>query len=435
MRWGRLALLGLAILLIFAIVVSGSLYAFMRGIHTDLTSLIGGGPKKQVPAPQPGQPINILVMGLDEAQDTTGYGVQQDLRFAKIGRRTDTMILFSFNPAEHSLSMVSIPRDSEVIIPGFENQGIQKINAAHAFGDSQAVALAAKQKLKYFPNSMGPELAMDVVSKLLGVPVHYYLRTDVAGFVKLVDILGGVEMDVPQDMNYDDPYQNLHIHLKKGSQFLNGEKAMGLVRFRKYEDGDISRVKVQQEFFKAVMKKALSVGALFKIPSLAAAASKYIDTNLTPSQMLSLGTQALRLSPDKVQSGTLPVGQYEMIRGESFVKLDMAGVQKMVDELIRGIDRAANAKIKVQVLNGSGVNGKASALAGQLREFGFSVASVGTADKGSYPVTQVIGLDGEASLQTVGKAVTGLVPTAKYYRRTAKDPQYSVTIIVGKDYR
>ncbi|MHB8947032.1 MAG: hypothetical protein ACYC6I_10930, partial [Bacillota bacterium] len=64
-----------------------------------------------------------------------------------------------------------------------------------------------------------------------------------------------------------------------------------------------------------------------------------------------------------------------------------------------------------------------------------SVASVGTAEKGSYPVTQVIGLDGEASLQTVGKAVTGLVPTAKYYRRTAKDPQYSVTIIVGKDYR
>ncbi len=435
MRWGRLALLGLAVLLIFALVVSGSLYAFMRGIHTDLTSLIGS--KKDMPAPAPGQPINILVLGLDEAQDTTGYGVQQDLRFAQPGlaRRTDTMILFSFNPEEHSLSMVSIPRDSEVVIPGFEKEGIQKINAAHAYGDAQAATLAAKQKLKSFPNSMGPELAMDVVSKLLGVPVNYYVRTDVTGFVKLVDILGGVEMDVPQDMNYDDPYQNLHIHLKKGPQFLNGEKAMELVRFRKYEDGDISRVKVQQEFFKAVMKKALSVGALFKIPSLAAAASKYIDTNLTPSQMLSLGTQALRLNPDRVKSGTLPVGAYEMIRGESFVKLDMAGVQKMVDELIRGIDRVANAKIKVQVLNGSGVSGKASTLADQLRDLGFSVASVGTAEKGSYPVTQVIGLDGEASLQTVGKAVTNLVPTAKYYRRTTKDPQYSVTIIVGKDYR
>jgi len=432
-RWRRLALLGLAVILVLFISLGGSLYAFLRSIHTDLTSLING--YRPAPVPQPGQPINILVLGLDEAQDSSGFGVQQDLRFARIPRRTDTMVLFSFDPEARSLSMISIPRDSEVIIPGYENRGIQKINAAHAFGDDAAATYAEKHGLKNYPNSMGPELAMEVVSKLLDVPVHYYVRTDVTGFVRLVDILGGVEMTVPQDMNYDDPYQNLHIHLKAGRQILNGEKAMELVRFRHYPEGDIKRIQVQQEFFKAVMKKVIGLGTVFKLPALASEASRFIDTNLTPSQVINLGTQALRLNPDKIRTGTLPVATDEWIDGVSYVKLDMAGVKKMVDELIRGIDRAANAKIKVEVLNGSGTSGKASSLADELRQMGFNVASVGTADKSNYAVTQVIGLDGDENLRTVGKAVSGLIPTAKLYRRTAKNPLYNVTIIVGKDYR
>lgn len=434
-RWRRLTFIGLAFLLVLALLMGGSLYAFLRGIHTDLTGLLNGGGRRPVPVPQPGQPVNILVLGLDEAQDTRGYGVKQDLRYATLPRRTDTMVLFSFDPESHALSMISIPRDSEVVIPGHEKEGIQKINAAHAFGDGDAYEAARKKGLKTFPNSMGPELAMETVSKLLRVPVHYYLRTDVTGFVKLVDILGGVEMTVPRNMDYDDPYQNLHIHLKAGKQVLNGEKAMELVRFRYYPEGDIKRMEVQQQFFKAVMKKALNVGTVFKIPVLASESSKYIDTNLTPSEMVNLATQALRLNQDRVKSGTLPVLAMEDIRGESFIKLDPVGVRNMVDTYIRGIDRGANAKIKVEVLNGSGTSGKASSLADELRGMGFNVASVGTADKSSYPVTQVIGLDGEENLQAVGKAVSGLVPTAKLYRRTTKNPSYNVTIIVGKDYR
>ncbi|HEY3314041.1 MAG TPA: LCP family protein [Bacillota bacterium] len=430
-KWGRIALVAAAALAIFLVILGSSVYSFLRGIHTDLTRLTEG--RNGVPAPLPGQRVNILVLGLDTPQDTTGFGVNQDLRFAKLPRRTDTMVLFSFDPENHALSMISVPRDTEVVLPT-SNGHIVKINQAHADGDLIAAQTAKDKQLKDYPNSVGPEMAMDAVSKLLGVPVHYYVRTDVQGFVKLVDILGGVEMDVPQDMDYDDPYQDLHIHLKKGPQLLNGEKAMELVRFRHgYAEGDIKRVQVQQEFFKAVMKKALTVGTVFKIPALAGEASKWIDTNLRPSDILSLATQGMRLDGAKVKTGTVPVTD-EWIGDVSYVKADPAGTRRLVDELIRGIDRTANAKIKVQVLNGSGTSGLGSTLAEKLRDLGFNVANVGTADKTDYANTQVIGLDGDDDNKVVGKAVSGFITTARLYQRKEKNPQFDVTVIVGKDY-
>ena len=141
-------------------------------------------------------------------------------------KRTDAMMLASFDPEGNEVALVSMPRDTMVQIPG--HKGYDKINAAYAYG--------------------GVMLAKQTVANLLRVPIHYYVLVDWRAFKESIDLIGGVDLYVDKDMYYEDPYADLVIDIKHGYQHLNGELAGQYVRFRKDELGDIGRVQRQQKF-------------------------------------------------------------------------------------------------------------------------------------------------------------------------------------------
>ena len=213
--------------------------------------------------------FTILVSGLDDEHGGS-----------------DTNILVGFDAKEQAITCVSIPRDTGVYINGKS----RKINYAYNLG--------------------GMEQMRQTVSDALGIPVDFSVEVNIKAFVKLVDEIGGVDFEVPLNMNYDDPYQDLHIHLQKGMQHLNGADALKVVRFRHNNDGsgygteDIGRIGTQQAFLKAVFQKMLANPQ--KITAYAQIFSEYVKTDLAVSELAWFGQEALLMGMDKLSFSTLP---------------------------------------------------------------------------------------------------------------------------------
>lgn len=179
----------------------------------------------ELPASHQTGVYNILICGTDD----DGY-------------RTDTIIVAHLNETTHDVALMSVPRDT-VVLNG--SGGIMKINSVYAGGGADGMARLSKR-----------------LGAMLGFELDGYVLVNLKAFRETVNLVGGVEFDVPQDMYYNDPSQDLYINLKAGKQTLDGEKAMELVRFRKgYASQDIQRTKVQQEFLRALAKKVLSVSS------------------------------------------------------------------------------------------------------------------------------------------------------------------------------
>ena len=202
---------------------------------------------------------------------------------------SDTNILVAVDTVNGYIYGVSIPRDSKAFIDG----------KAH--------------KINYAYNKGGMELLADIVSEQLGIPVDYTVCVNLQGFTSLVDAIGGVDFDVPLNMDYDDPIQGLSIHFQKGMQHLSGADALRVVRFRHNNDGtgygseDLGRMQTQQKFLKAVAKK------MFSFENLASNARKYaeifgqyVDTDLSAWDLAWLGTEALKMGLDSIDFSTLP---------------------------------------------------------------------------------------------------------------------------------
>lgn len=202
---------------------------------------------------------------------------------------SDTNILVAVDTVNGYVYGVSIPRDSKAIIDG----------KAH--------------KINYAYNKGGISLLADTVSEQLGVPVDHTVCVDLKGFTALVDAIGGIDFEVPINMNYDDPIQNLSIHFQKGMQHLNGADALRVVRFRHNNDGtgygseDLGRMSTQQNFLKAVAKKMFTAGNIAtKIDDYARIFNQYVETDLTLGNLVWLGTEVLKMGVDKIDFSTLP---------------------------------------------------------------------------------------------------------------------------------
>ncbi len=221
--------------------------------------------------------INVLVMGTDES-----------------GQRSDVMILASLNTKERTVNLLSIPRDTRVRI----NNGYGKINAALYWG--------------------GEDLAIKKVQEITGIPINYYVVVNFNGFRNIIDILGGVDFNVPTNMYYKDPYQKLLIDLKKGEQHLNGAKAEMLVRYRRYTNGDIDRIKVQQDFLRALVEQKLTPENILKIDDIYKEVMKNVKTDFDAAELAkNLGIIKL-LKPENIKMYQLP-GEAKMINGDSFI--------------------------------------------------------------------------------------------------------------------
>ena len=200
---------------------------------------------------------------------------------------SDTNILVAIDAESDYIYGVSIPRDTKAVIHGKE----QKINAAYNIG--------------------GMNLMADTLSEQLGIPVDYTVLVDLQGFEALVNAIGGVDFNVPLNMDYDDPYQDLSIHLTQGMQHLNGEDALKVVRFRHNNDGtgygseDIGRMQTQQNFLKAVATKTLTVSNLDKIDDFVKIFQTYVETDLTLGNLAWLGKEAISIGVDGISFSTL----------------------------------------------------------------------------------------------------------------------------------
>lgn len=200
---------------------------------------------------------------------------------------SDTNILVGIDFNEGTIHGVSIPRDTKCYINGTA----YKINAAYNIG--------------------GTELMAETIGDMLGIPVDFTVEVSLEAFVALVDTIGGVYFNVPIDMDYDDPIQDLSIHFEAGSQWLTGEQALEVVRFRQNNDGtgygsqDIGRMATQQAFLIAIAQQALTVGNLDKLASYVNIFEKYVETDLTTGNLVWLGTQTIGLGSSAISFSTL----------------------------------------------------------------------------------------------------------------------------------
>lgn len=209
--------------------------------------------------------VSVLVMGVDES----------DVRGKEYGEaiRTDALLLATFNKDSKTVKLLSIPRDTYTYIPVEKKK--DKITHAHAYGSTKN------------GKDGGPQASIDAVEKLMNVPVDYFVKFNFKSFIKIVDDLGGVEVDVPVEFTEQDSNDNAEaIHLEKGVQKLNGEEALALARTR-HIDSDAMRGQRQQLVIEAILHKLTSVGSVTKVGNIIDDINGQFVTNLTFDDMLS----------------------------------------------------------------------------------------------------------------------------------------------------
>lgn len=270
----------------------------------------------------PKTPYNVLLMGTDAE-----------------GGLTDVMMVYHIDPQLNKVKVLSIPRDTRILY----NKRTEKINAAHAYG----------RKLETDGGDRGDEYAIRAVKELTGMPIHHYVCINFAAFRQVIDAIGGFDYDVPMRMKYEDPWQDLHIDLQPGMQHLDGDKAEQLVRFRRYPDGDIDRVAVQQDVLKELIKQKVNPSTFSKVGEIYRIVQNNVDTDMSISEAGGIARNILdatnntpdaetvgadgevETSADGDSSGietfTVP-GDFRTISGLSYWEPDLTALKKMVAE-------------------------------------------------------------------------------------------------------
>jgi LCP family protein required for cell wall assembly len=230
---------------------------------------------------------NILILGLDRRPQETTFVT-----------RTDTMILATVFPRQNYVGMLSIPRDLWVTLP---NGTTGRINTAHFFAEAEAAG-------------SGPEAAMNTVRSNFGVDVHRYVRIDLIGFVRVVDAMGGVTIDVPNPLiDYEYPtydYGTTVVEFQAGRQHMDGEHALAYARIR-HGSSDFQRAERQQRVIAALMGQMLKPTTWVRAPLIAAAVADSVDTDLSLLDALRLGPTLLLVGPGRLDSRVI---QDEMVQ-------------------------------------------------------------------------------------------------------------------------
>lgn len=298
-RWDRVLIL-LVLLLVAVLALAGAtVYAYLNIVHTPPATQVVKSTQR-LPETLSNR-VNILLMGVDDKDHENPYDT---------ARRSDTMMVASISPQDGTVNLLSLPRDTKVNIPG--RKGYDKLNHAYAYG--------------------GAELARSTVEQFLHIPVNYYVVIDWQAFIKVIDILGGVDLYVEHDMNYEDPYADLDIDIKKGYQHLDGEKSGQYVRFRSDELGDIGRVQRQQRFLKALAKEMMQVGTILKLPALVTTLNQYVETDMSVMTMVKVANSLKSFSSANLHTEMLP-GDFATIEGLSYWVPDKDQTKQLVEAM------------------------------------------------------------------------------------------------------
>ena len=305
------------LILILIVLVAGITYKTQKnggGLQGLLSTLVGHDEETLKNLDK----IQVLLMGV-----STDNG----------GKLTDTIIIATYDPKNQNASLLSIPRDTFVGKNPQTGTGSDKINALY-------------QK--------SPEKTLEKVNEITGLDIKYYMVIDNQALIKLVDVIGGVEFNVPIDMVYDDPSQDLHINLKAGVQILDGDKAEQLLRYRhgnldkktgkylgtypeEYGGDDYGRMRTQREFMIETAKQTLQAKNILKIKEIIDIAYEYVETNLSVSVIKDYVPYAVNIDISNIQSAVLPGSSYGPSTTPSyplwFFIADKKETAKLVEEL------------------------------------------------------------------------------------------------------
>ncbi|SFB01824.1 LCP family protein [Selenomonas ruminantium] len=253
----------------------------------------------------------IMIMGVDERDDDVG--------------RSDTLMIASIDPKTNQASLLSVPRDTRVKIKG---HGFDKVNAAYAYG---------KEKL-----------SQDTVENLLGVNIDHYIIINTKSFKKIIDAIGGIDIDVPKRMHYEDPWDDdggLIIDFQPGMQHMDGAKAVTYVRYRD-EEGDLGRIRRQQDFMRACMDKIVSPAIIPKLPSVIKEVMDSIQTDLTFRQLLEFAGTLKQSKENGLKTDMVP-GRPLYIDGVSYWIPNLNKLRMTVADTL-GVSLSGKYKTKME---------------------------------------------------------------------------------------
>lgn len=370
-------------------------------------------------------PITVLILGIDER-------VQEDDVW-----RTDTMILGTLNPVTMDAGVLSIPRDLWVPIPGYTEN---RINTAHALGDA------------YDHPGGGPALAVETVEYNLGVEIDYYVRFNFQSFVDIVDLIGGIEIDVPEPIDDDcyptEDYGCEQLHFDAGVQHLYGEMALKYARVRRTAGGDFDRARRQQQVIRAVLKQ---VTGTERLPQLAVNApeiwrtvenSTKIDPNLQLDEIIALANLATQVDPADIRfrviDETCTLFAETPDRMQILIPLrdKIRDVRDEVFGLRNGdydLKSVEEESATVVILNGTSTGGLAFATAEFLEANGIPVTHYDNADRQDYDASLII-LNRDMPMTALQLVSMLKLPESAVVKGDNPTADYDVVVILGSDY-
>lgn len=380
--------------------------------------------------------IQVLVMGV-----STDNG----------GKLTDTIIVGTYDPKTQHVSLLSIPRDTFV-------------------GKNEATASAYDKINALYQKS--PEKTLEAVNNITGLDLKYYVVIDNQALIKLVDVIGGVEFEVPYvpgGMVYDDPTQDLHINLQSGMQLIDGEKAEQLLRYRhgnpdkngkmttypeEYGGNDIGRMKTQRNFIMTTIKQTVQAKNIFKIKEIIDIAYEYIETNMPISVMKDYVPYAVNVKVDEMQSEYLP-GVSEQVGPQKLwvYKVNKTETEKLIKKLYSedetdeventettvtnntptdtNVEKSDASKIKIEILNGSGSDATATKVKKALSNKGYKITKV-TPTTTTAKTTIINKTEVDEQFEQDIKNILGV---GNISTSSVSSNNVDITIIIGKDYK
>ncbi|MCL2420323.1 MAG: LCP family protein [Defluviitaleaceae bacterium] len=318
---------------------------------------------------------NVLILGIDEFN------------------LADVIIVGSFHRDTGDINLLHIPRDTFTQLPQeridsmtgrglwVPSHGRMKINALRSLGGSQ----------------YGVQYMKDQLGETLGIPFHYYVEIDLDAFREIVDLMGGVEIEVPQRMTYYDPYQDLHINIQPGLHLMDGRMAEHFVRYRGYADADLGRINAQQQFMTQLFRQAMRRETIMQDPvGIARIGIRHVNTDIS-LDLFRYIPYVGNLSPDRIHTYTLPGSATgPRIHGISYFVPDGERVPEVINRKFFGVvpeaedfavdeeSEATAVSVPVQlshdariaVLNGTRIGGVASTVADHLHMAGYQIAHI-----------------------------------------------------------
>ncbi|MFH1540994.1 MAG: LCP family protein [Elusimicrobiota bacterium] len=350
-----------------------------------------------------GKRINGIIIGTDDVGNT---------------KHSDVLIFLSYNPKKRFLDIISIPRDTKISVDGI---AIRKINQLYAY--------SYKNTKNHYTAC---ESVRNELQKILGIDIPFYIQIDYNGFKNLIDVLGGVKVEINQPMNYDDNWGNLHIHFSTGTHLLDGQKALEYARYRTGDRADLDRILRQQYFMHEIINKIKEPRVIIGFPKIVKILYDNIHTNISIWDILAIIYELKNFNFSNVRLQSLPGSP-----SKSFWIPDFSGIQKSVELVMTGgvknIEKFSTySDIVIEIFNASGKANLAKKMRNIFMKNGFDVIKTGNYESDSrYEKTLVID-----RLGTLSKAqqIANVIGVKEVVTKVDASRGVDVSIIIGRDW-